>query len=228
MSPYTLPSAIPATIRLCQVSALSRPCCRVRTDPHSANRMRPPPRVHRIVWTRLNRNRRPGIRGPRVGGSDAGESEVRLTRIIQVRLRCRALVLGPDADELAALDLADADLRIGAVAVLIARQRAGDALEAFRGHEGIAQRGAWDVRRPAIRERHLFDRRGEHVVGVVRMGMEDADRLLLTRNLGVQGQELVGVEVAREGEVRTRQHMTLGGVTGGIEPVRPEVSVGAW
>src|SRR3990170_4855984 len=225
MSAYTLPSAMPAMTRLCHAAGLMRPWDSVRTAPQAANRRMAPPSVHRIVLTRSNRNRRPGMRSS-LGGSGAGEPEARLTRTFQVRLRTPSLVFGPDADELAVLDLADADLRVGAVAGLIAGQRAGDALEALGGHEGIPQRGARDVRRPTIRERHLLDRRGEHVVGVVRMGMEDADRLILTGNVRVSRKEFRLVEVAGEGEVRAGEDVTLGGVPCGVEPVGAEVAVG--
>lgn len=58
------------------------------------------------------------------------------------------------------------------------------------------------------------------------MRMEDADRRFLAGDFGVRRQELVGVEVTREGEVRSRKDNTLGGVAGGAEPVGGEDAIG--
>ena len=49
---------------------------------------------------------------------------------------------------------------------------------------------------------YCFDRSGEHVVRVERMSVEDADGSVLAGHVGVRRQELVGVEVTREREVR--------------------------
>ncbi len=96
------------------------------------------------------------------------------------------------------MQLRHVDRRVGAVPVLVARQRARDPGVVARGVDRIAQRLAPDVQVPfVIDHAHLFDGVKDHVRCIVGVGVEHAQRVLAVLGL-VLGQEvLVQLRVVR-------------------------------